>query len=631
MNGYCDRRSGTCFCNEGYIGDGCEACDTLTHIDVGGMMCHPKRLCPNDCSNSNYNNNAMNGVVGGGVVGGVCNYITGKCECSNHRTGDDCSQSKCSLFHNFCTHCNDEKCLQCEDGWSVVDHHGDDDDGENASLSSTTTSTTCEPCWRYDPRCRECNSKTCTSCIDLLLLSIHRSGRRPQDPPLPIDELSRELSVTVPFCSLNDDAYFDAEHYFLVGGDEDSTTSLAVVPPLNASAVECHQGLNSDDTITCFPYNLTSHIVCGNYGTITFDSPEYAIREDEKYIRLTLQRSGGGVGEVSVSYSIYLMTATIDDVTSTAYYSTNQTIVFRPGQIRASFLVTINDDRIMEANETFSVHLSKPMGGCQLGTQSRTIVTIIDDDELRTCSNETYLGHNRQDLGSDVEAGTPLSLTVIAKKCNGDLQTVGMDVIRVEAQMIRADNVPHESDAPVIVGNCNDSNNGTYACDVTPTMSGNYHLDVYLLVPGGLKGYYYTDNYLSDERLSFTRTDAVVNFTWGEGGVTTFGRDFVSVRWEGYVMPSYSELYTFWVDVDDHVRLWVDGILLVDSWTFSTSSSAIPLRADCDLTAMVAYEVIMEYREFTGNATARLLWSSPSTGINAVPSSSLFYKVSWNK
>jgi len=35
-NGYCDRRSGTCFCThkEWYIGDGCEeACDTLTHID----------------------------------------------------------------------------------------------------------------------------------------------------------------------------------------------------------------------------------------------------------------------------------------------------------------------------------------------------------------------------------------------------------------------------------------------------------------------------------------------------------------------------------------------------------------------------------------------------------------------
>ena len=120
--------------------------------------------------------------------------------------------------------------------------------------------------------------------------------------------------------------------------------------------------------MTCVPYNLTSHILCGNYGTITFESPEYAIREGEQQVRLTLQRSGGGVGEVSVSYSIYPITAGYEDVTSTAYYTANQTVVFRAGQIRASFLVTINDDRRKEANETFLVHLSNPTRSARLGT-----------------------------------------------------------------------------------------------------------------------------------------------------------------------------------------------------------------------------------------------------------------------
>lgn len=102
-----------------------------------------------------------------------------------------------------------------------------------------------------------------------------------------------------------------------------------------------------DDSISCLQYNMTSHIMCGNHGTITFDSPEYAIAEDAKHIRLTLKRSGGGVGEVRVSYSIYPITAGYEDVTPTAHYTSSQTIIFRPGQIRASFLVTINDDRIM--------------------------------------------------------------------------------------------------------------------------------------------------------------------------------------------------------------------------------------------------------------------------------------------
>jgi hypothetical protein len=327
--GYCDRRSGTCFCNDGYTGESCDQCDP-SHFELGGL-CYPKRLCPNDCSNA-----------------GVCNHLTGQCECSDHRDGEDCSVSKCSAFHEFCTHCNDDHCVECEQGWSVMSDFG---------LGSQ-----CEPCHRFDPRCINCNATACSSCVDLLLLSIHRSGRRPQDPPLPIDELTRELSVTVPFGSTQEDAFYDAEHYFMVD------PSLA---PLKNSAVECHQGLNSvsdvlhtfarfctnelikanywsqDDSIECLPYNLTSHVSCGNHGTITFESPEYAVREDEKHIRLTLQRSGGGVGEASVAYSIYPITAGFDDVTATAYYTANQTVFFRHGQVRASFLLTINDDRIM--------------------------------------------------------------------------------------------------------------------------------------------------------------------------------------------------------------------------------------------------------------------------------------------
>ncbi len=280
---------------------------------------------------------------------------------------------------------------------------------------------------------------------------------------------------------------------------------------------------------------------------------------------------------------------------------------------------------LQETNETFSVHLSKPTGGGRIGTQSRTIVTIIDDDEHRTCSNISHLEHSSRDLGS-VEAGTPHKLNVIAKTCNGTVQTIGGDVMQVEARMVRGENIPRGFDAPVTVGSCHDSDDGTYACVVTATVSGSYELDVYQLVPGGLKGYYYTDSYLSDERLNIIRTDALVNFTWKEGAITTFGRDYVSVRWEGYVMPSFSEAYTFWIDADDHARLWVDGILLIDSWTFPSTS--IMLHAEHDLSATKAHEVIMEYREIVGNATARLLWSSTSTGIAAIPSSSLLYKVS---
>ena len=102
-------------------------------------------------------------------------------------------------------------------------------------MSGAESGSQCEPCYRFDPQCRNCNSTVCIACVDLLMLSIHRSGRRPQDPPLQIDELTRELSVRVPFASIQEDACYDAENYFLVD---------PALVPLKEHTMECHQVLS---------------------------------------------------------------------------------------------------------------------------------------------------------------------------------------------------------------------------------------------------------------------------------------------------------------------------------------------------------------------------------------------------
>ena len=66
--GYCDKRSGTCFCNVGYMGIDCSEC-TASHYLVGNL-CYPKKLCEDDCSGA-----------------GECNFYDGTCTCYAHRTG----------------------------------------------------------------------------------------------------------------------------------------------------------------------------------------------------------------------------------------------------------------------------------------------------------------------------------------------------------------------------------------------------------------------------------------------------------------------------------------------------------------------------------------------------------------
>ncbi|KAL7444122.1 hypothetical protein ACHAXM_009872 [Skeletonema potamos] len=197
-------------------------------------------------------------------------------------------------------------------------------------------------------------------------------------------------------------------------------------------------------------------------------------------------------------------------------------------------------------------------------------------------------------------------------------------MFKVVARKLASEESNLEIDTTHAIGGCVHSLENAYACEVNATTSGNYEIDVYLLIAGGLKGFYFTDNVLDNSKLDMIRTDAVVNFTWGTGPVTSFGRDFVSVRWEGYVRPMHTETYTFFLDVDDHARMWIDGHLLIDWWTFPPSSSM--LHAEHNLTKSESHEIILEYRDILGNATARLMWSSESTPIATIPSSSLYYK-----
>ena len=63
-------------------------------------------------------------------------------------------------------------------------------------------------------------------------------------------------------------------------------------------------------------------------------------------------------------------------------------------------------------------------------------------------------------------------------------------------------------------------------------------------------------------RCGSSRVDSSVDFDW-PGYITETGKDFISVRWSGYLRPAFSEEYTFHVQVNDGARLWVDGVQLL--------------------------------------------------------------------
>ena len=207
--GYCDRRSGTCFCNMGYQGVDCGSCRASHYRS--GSLCYPRSLCPNDCTGH-----------------GICNFEDGTCSCNSGYWGEDCSKLNCERFDPLCLKCNSYQCMQCMEGYSVVTtpngttqyryELGETDEGNyNQTYNATIYESSCRSCTRFDPRCSACNDQKCLECADPLLNSVRRSGYRSTDANLAVDEFERQLSVALPFGTQDFRFFDDAEvsvHWF---------------------------------------------------------------------------------------------------------------------------------------------------------------------------------------------------------------------------------------------------------------------------------------------------------------------------------------------------------------------------------------------------------------------------------
>jgi hypothetical protein len=135
---------------------------------------------------------------------------------------------------------------------------------------------------------------------------------------------------------------------------------------------------------------------------------------------------------------------------------------------------------------------------------------------------------------------------------------------------------------------------------------------------GGLRGDYFIGR--SFEQLAFSRIDTAVNFAWvHDAPDPRLPVDDFSVRWTGEIRPRYSELYTFHLDHDDGVRLWIGGQVVIDRWDRTGQNEQGQIR----LTAGQSYPVQIEFFDLALTATIRFHWSSATQSKEIVPTTHL--------
>ena len=111
-------------------------------------------------------------------------------------------------------------------------------------------------------------------------------------------------------------------------------------------------------------------------GSLQFSAASYSAAENDGGLTVTVMRSGGSDGDVTVNYATVAGTAAADE----DYTTTSGTLSFADGQTTATFAVPVLDDAVYEGNEGFELALGNPGGGAGLGSRDTASVTIIDDE-----------------------------------------------------------------------------------------------------------------------------------------------------------------------------------------------------------------------------------------------------------
>ncbi len=118
------------------------------------------------------------------------------------------------------------------------------------------------------------------------------------------------------------------------------------------------------------------------------------------------------------------------------------------------------------------------------------------------------------------------------------------------------------------------------------------------------RGQYFSNKTLDSAGLAVTRNDTDIDFDWGEGSPSSgIPVDNFSARWDRTVEFA-ADTYRFFAEVDDGVRIYVDGKLILDDWqegAVRTVSAATNISAG-------EHIIIVEYFENVAAAQIRVWW-----------------------
>lgn len=120
-----------------------------------------------------------------------------------------------------------------------------------------------------------------------------------------------------------------------------------------------------------------------NPGVLQLSSAAYSIAENASNIAITVTRTGGSAGSVSIDYA----TSNGSADAGVDYTATSGTLTLADGINSATFTITVLPDALVEGDETVNLTLSNPIGGATLGTINTGVLTITNVSGIATLTS----------------------------------------------------------------------------------------------------------------------------------------------------------------------------------------------------------------------------------------------------
>ena len=148
-------------------------------------------------------------------------------------------------------------------------------------------------------------------------------------------------------------------------------------------------------------------------GSFVFTTNGYYVVEGYTYALISVLRTNGGSGTVSVNFATIPGGTAVDGVD---YVGSSATLVFTNKEMSKDLYIPIMDNPAVDPTKTVLLRLFNPVGGATLGTPSDAVLYILENQAVLNFSQSNY---------SVLEGGGSVTVTVI--RSNSTFGTVSVD------------------------------------------------------------------------------------------------------------------------------------------------------------------------------------------------------------